>query len=108
MPDDLYAPIHAICPGCGEPTHDLLAHAPHCSTPSALDIRADVEEEALNIRAAIKEIEFVLTTIAPENASGYVSRLAKLHAELDRLSTPSTCYRRLVEVLRERQLLLER
>jgi hypothetical protein len=107
MHDDPHAPIHAICPGCGEPSHDLVAHAPHCSTPEALDLRAGLEEESLQIRAAIEEIEFALTTVAAEDAAGYAFRLAELHAELHRLSAPSASYRRLVDVLRERHLLLE-
>jgi hypothetical protein len=107
MLDDLHAPIHAICPGCGEPSHDLVAHAPHCSTPEALDLQAGFEEESLEIRAAIKEVEFALTTVAAAEAAVYASRLAELHAELQRLSAPSASYRRLIDVLRERHLLLE-
>jgi hypothetical protein len=44
----------------------LLAHAPYCSTPEALDLRADFEEESLAVRAAIQEIEFTLTTLPPK------------------------------------------
>ena len=104
---DLHAPIHAICPGCGEPSQDLLAHAPHCSTPEALDLRAGFEEESLQVRAAIREIEFTLTTLPTEEAAGYISRLAELHEELHRLAASSISHRRLLDVLRERHLLLD-
>jgi hypothetical protein len=107
LSDDLEAPIHAICPGCGEPSQDLLAHAPHCSTPEALDLRVAVDEETLRIRAAIQEIEFALRTVPSEQAALYASRLAELHNELHRMEAPSTAYRRLLDVLRERRLLLD-
>jgi hypothetical protein len=107
MLHDLHPPIEAICPGCGEPSRDLLAHAPHCSTPEAFDLRARFEEASLEIKTAIEEIEFALTTVAPEEAASYASRLAELHAELQRRSAPTTSYRQLICVLRERHLLLE-
>ena len=107
MIDDLHAPIHAICPGCGEPSLDLLAHAPYCSTPEALDLRADFEEESLAVRAAIQEIEFTLTTLPAEESAGYTSRLAELHEELHRLTASSITHCRLLDVLRERGLLLD-
>src|SRR2546421_6524566 len=107
MSDDLQAPIHAICPGCGEPSQDLLAHAPYCSTPEVLDLRAGFAEESLEIRAAIKEIEFALTVLPADETADYLSRLAELHDELRRLNAHSTNHQRLLEVLRERRLLLE-
>ncbi len=107
MSDDLEAPIHAICPGCGEPSQDLLAHALHCSTPEALDLRAGLEEESLETTAAIKEIEFALTAVPAEERADYISRLTELHDELHRLNARSTTHRRLLEVLRERRLLLD-
>jgi hypothetical protein len=107
MIDDLQTPIHAICPGCGEPSRDLLAHAPHCSTPEAVDLQAGFEEQSLEIRAAIKEIEFVLTTLPAEEAAAYTSRLAQLHEELSQLTATSTIRRQLLDILRERRLLLD-
>jgi hypothetical protein len=107
MLDDLHAPIRAICPGCGEPSQDLLAHAPHCTTPEALEVRAGLEEELLQVKAAIREIEFTLTTMPAEEAVGYSSRLAELHADLHRLTASSIPHRRLLDVLRERGFLLD-
>src|SRR5256714_13390679 len=84
-----------------------LAHALHCSTPEAVDLRAALEQESLATTAAIKEIEFALTPLPAEERADYVSRLAELHDELQRLNARSTIRRQLLEVLRERRLLLD-
>jgi hypothetical protein len=84
-----------------------LAHAPHCTTPEALDLRSGFEEELLQVRAAIQEIEFTLTTLPADEAAGYSSRLAELHADLHRLTASSAPHSRLLAVLRERGLLLD-
>jgi hypothetical protein len=107
MTRDPDVPIHAICPGCGEPSQDLLAHAPQCSAPEALDLRAGIEAESMEITAAIQEIEFKLKTLPADESAAYASRLARLYDDLHGLTYPSTNYRKLLDVLRERRLLLD-
>jgi hypothetical protein len=72
-----------------------------------LDLQAGLEEESLETTAAIKEIEFALMVAPAEERADYVSRLVELHGELHRLNARSTTQRRLLEVLRERRLLLD-
>jgi hypothetical protein len=107
MTKDPNVPIHAICPGCGEPSQDLLAHAPQCSAPEALDTSAGFDAESMEITAAIREVEFKLKALPADEAAAYASRLATLCDQLHRPTYPSTNYRNLLDVLRERRLLLD-